>query len=102
LVEPPRATNGDGDWDPCAPYLRPDGGVDIEVIMDGHTKVDFIGHDYTRDGIMDSADFDNDFGHVETHMIDTDGDGWMDVATPIPPYDGPIEAYGGGSPPPGE
>jgi hypothetical protein len=57
LVEPPPATNADGDWDPHVAYNRPDGGVDMN--RDG--KVDFIGHDYNRDGIIDSADFDNDF-----------------------------------------
>ncbi len=48
--------DGDGHWDAYQAYERPDGGVDIEVDTNHDGKVDFIGHDYNRDGLVDAAE----------------------------------------------
>jgi hypothetical protein len=76
--------DGDGDWDNYTAYERGDGGVDI-VHVDDHGRIDFVGHDYNRDGLVDDADFDtNGDGVLDTRMYDDDGDGWMDRSEKIP------------------
>jgi hypothetical protein len=73
---------GDGHWDAYRAFRRPDGGVDVEVSMHGDGRVDFIGHDTDGDGIMESADVDNNDDGQWVHLVDTDGDGWMDAVEP--------------------
>ena len=77
--------DGDGKWDQYTVRGRADGGVDIYVDIDHDGRADFVGHDYNRDGIIDSADYDSDHdGRFDTHMTDTNGDGWMDTSTRDP------------------
>ena len=76
--------DGDGKWDAYTAYQRSDGGVDI-VVTDHHGRVEFVGHDYNRDGLVDDADFDtNNDGVLDTRMYDDTGDGWMDRSERIP------------------
>jgi hypothetical protein len=76
--------DGDGKWDHYTAYERGDGGVDI-VVTDNHGRVEFVGHDYNRDGLVDDADFDTDGdGVLDTRMYDDNGDGWMDRSERIP------------------
>jgi hypothetical protein len=76
--------DGDGDWDNYTAYERGDGGVDI-VHVDDNGRIDFVGHDYNRDGLVDDADFDtNGDGVLDTRMYDDNGDGWMDRSEKIP------------------
>ena len=88
--------DGDGQWDRYTARGRADGGVDVTADMDHDGRVDFVGHDDNRDGLVDRADYDkNHDGRLETHMSDGDGDGWMDrtavdrpiVVDPSPPTD---------------
>jgi hypothetical protein len=73
---------GDGHWDAYRAFRRADGGVDVEVSMHDDGRVDFIGHDRDGDGILESADVDNNDDGQWTHLVDTDGDGWMDAVEP--------------------
>jgi hypothetical protein len=76
--------DGDGRWDSYTAYERGDGGVDI-VVTDHDGRVEFVGHDYNRDGLVDDAEFDTDHdGVLDTRMYDDNGDGWMDRSERIP------------------
>jgi hypothetical protein len=71
--------DGDGHWDDHVVVARSDGGVDVLVDSNHDGRVDFIGHDYNRDGILDDAvTDDNHDGKLDSLHIDKNGDGWMD------------------------
>lgn len=71
--------DGDGHWDDHVVVGRADGGVDVLVDSNHDGRVDFVGHDYNRDGILDDAvTDDNHDGTFDTLHIDKNGDGWMD------------------------
>jgi hypothetical protein len=77
--------DGDGRWDQYTVRTRADGGVDVVADMDHDGRIDFVGHDDNRDGIIDRADYDSDHdGRLETHMRDVNGDGWMDSTSVDP------------------
>jgi hypothetical protein len=86
--------DGDGTWDAVKAYERPDGGVDV-VHTDAAGRVDFVGHDLNRDGLIDTADFDTDGdSKLDTRMYDDNGDGWMDRSAPIPGSAADVQTFG--------
>jgi len=69
----------------CAPaYERADGGVDIHADINRDGVVDFVGHDYERDGLVMRPSSTRSRRRLDTRMFDDNGDGWMDRARAFP------------------
>jgi hypothetical protein len=87
--------DGDGVWDDHTIHEIPGGSVDVLADMNHDGRPDFVGHDYNRDGLIDSSEYDRDFdGRFETHMSDTNHNGWQDREVADNNGDGRIDLVG--------